>query len=161
MRRSISFAFLSLFAVLFGGIASAQETPPYGAPISNESAKKVMAAAEKEAMDNGWNVAITILDSGGHVMMSQRFDNTPYGSIRISEAKARAAVEFKNPTKVYHEVIAAGGAGRRLLSVPDAVFLQGGNLIVQDGVIVGSIGTSGATSDQDEQTSMAGAAAVK
>jgi glc operon protein GlcG len=161
MRRAISFAFLTLIAGLFSGIASAQETPPYGAPISYESAKKVMAAAEKEAMDNGWNVAITVLDSGGHVMLSQRFDNTSYGSLRISESKARTALEFRNATKVYQDTIAAGGAGLRLLSVPDAVFLQGGILIVEDGVIVGSIGASGVTSAQDEQVSLAGAAAVK
>lgn len=160
MKKLGSITILALIIGLSGSLASAQETPPYGAPITYESAKKVMAAAEKIAMDNGWNVAITIVDSGGHVMMSQRFDSVSFGSLRISEAKARAAVEFRNPTKVYHEVIAAGGAGLRLLTVPDAVFLQGGNLIVQDGVIVGGIGTSGVTSEQDEQISMAGAAAV-
>ena len=160
MRIFSLFAVLVITAGLYGGAVHAQETPPYGAPISYESAKKVMAAAEKEAMDNGWNVSITIVDSGGNVVMSQRFDNTSYGTLRISEGKARTAVEFRNPTKVYQDVIAAGGAGLRLLNVSDAIFLQGGVPLIEDGKIVGGIGASGVTADQDELVSMAGAAAL-
>ncbi len=160
MRILGLFAVLALVAGLNGEAAYAQEAPPYGAPISFESAKKVMAAAEKEAMDNGWNVAITIVDSGGNVMMSQRFDNTSYGSLRISEGKARTAVEFRNATKVYHDMISEGGAGLRLLTVSDAIFLQGGVPLIENGMIVGGIGASGVTSSQDEQISMAGAAAL-
>ncbi|MEQ9449533.1 MAG: heme-binding protein [Rhodospirillaceae bacterium] len=162
MQIGIRWAVATILGLcLVSNAASAQEAPAYGAPISFEAAKKVMAAAETEAMENGWNVAITVLDSGGHVVMKQRFDNTSYGSMRISEGKARTALEFRRPTKAFQDMISEGGSNMRLLSVPDLLFLQGGVLIVEDGLIVGSIGVSGVTSAQDEQIALAGAAAVE
>src|SRR5919204_3509857 len=71
---------------------SAPPTIPYGTPIGLEAAKKVMAAAEAEAAKNSWGMAITILDSTGHVVMLHRLDNTQYGSIAVSEDKARSAL---------------------------------------------------------------------
>ena len=136
--------------------------PPYGPPISFELAKKVMAAAEAEAVKNNWNLVITILDSGGNLVMTHKMDNAPLGSIAISRGKARTAVEFKRPSKALEDGIAAGGAGLRLLSVRSSgVFIEGGVPIVVDGKIVGSIGTSGAASGQDAQVSQAGADAAK
>ena len=69
----------------------------YGAPITLEMAKGVVAAAEAEARKNNWNVMIVVLDSGGHTVMSQRLDGTQYASIRIAAGKARTALEFKPP----------------------------------------------------------------
>jgi uncharacterized protein GlcG (DUF336 family) len=136
--------------------------PPYGPPISLETAKKVMAAAEAEAVKNNWDMVVTILDSGGNLVMSHRMDNAPLGSIAVSRDKARTAIEFKRPTKALEDGIAAGGAGLRLLSIRSSgIFVEGGVLIVVDGKIVGSIGTSGGTSGQDAQISQAGANAVK
>ena len=63
--------------------------PPYGPSITLEAAKKAMAAAEAEATKNNWNVVITIVDAGGHVVMMQRANNTQYASIGIAEGKAR------------------------------------------------------------------------
>jgi Haem degrading protein HbpS-like len=68
----------------------------YGAPITLDQAKKAMAAAEAEAKKNNWNVAIYIVDSGGHVVMVQRLDGTQLASIRIAEGKARTAVSPAN-----------------------------------------------------------------
>ena len=64
--------------------------PDYGAPITNEQAKKVMAGAEAEAKKNKWNVVITILDSGGQLMMMQRLDGAQWGSVDISREKAKS-----------------------------------------------------------------------
>jgi uncharacterized protein GlcG (DUF336 family) len=68
---------------------------PYGAPILLEASKKAMAAAEAEANKNNWGVAIAIVDSGGNLVMLQRLDNAQLSAVRIAEAKARTAVEFR------------------------------------------------------------------
>jgi uncharacterized protein GlcG (DUF336 family) len=133
----------------------------YGAPITLEAAKRAVAAAEAEARKNNWNVMIVVLDSGGHTVMSQRLDGTQYASIRIAAGKARTALEFKRPTKALDDTIAAGGGGLRLLSVGGVTAIEGGIPIVVDGKIVGSIGVSGVTAQQDSQIARAGAEAVK
>ena len=96
--------------------AAQQATPPYGTPISLEQAKKVMAAAEAEAQKNNWPVAITVVDSGGHVVAVHRLDNTQLGSIQFAEDKARTAVLFRRPSKAFEEAVAGGGIGLRVLS---------------------------------------------
>jgi uncharacterized protein GlcG (DUF336 family) len=148
--------------------ASAQTQPatpppppaPYGMPITNDQAKKAMAAAEAEAKKNNWPVAIVILDSGGQMVMMQRLDNTQWGSTDIAKEKARSAVALRRPTKALQDAIAQGGVNLRFLSTGFSV-LEGGVPIVVDGKIIGSIGVSGVTSQQDAQTAQAGADAVK
>jgi len=143
-------------------VQAQQPAPPpaYGPPISLETAKKVMAAAEAEAVKNNWGQVITILDSGGNLVMAHRMDNAPLASVGISRGKARTAVEFMRPSKALEDGIAGGGAGLRLLSLP-GMFVEGGLPIVVDGKIVGAIGASGATSGQDAQVAQAGANAAK
>ena len=91
--------------------AAAPPAPPpdYGAPITNEQAKKVMAGAEAEAKKNKWNVVITILDSGGQLVMLQRLDGAQWGSVDISREKAKSAVALRRPTKALQDLIAQGG----------------------------------------------------
>jgi glc operon protein GlcG len=134
--------------------------PPYGAPITLDQAKRVMAAAELEAAKNSWQVAITILDSGGNLVMFHKIDNAQLSAATVSEGKARTALEFKRPSKALDDAIAAGGAGMRLLALKDITPLEGGVLIVVDGKIIGAIGVSGALSSQDAQAAGAGAAAL-
>ena len=143
-------------------VQAQQPAPPpaYGPAISLETAKKVMAAAEAEAVKSNWGMVITILDSGGNLVMAHRMDNAPLASVGISRGKARTAVEFKRPSKALEDGIAGGGAGLRLLSLP-GVFVEGGVPIVVDGKIVGAIGASGAASGQDAQVAQAGANAAK
>ena len=134
---------------------------PYGPAITLEKAEKAMAAAKAEAQRNNWPVAIAIIDSAGYEVMFTRLDNTQYASIRIAHGKAKSALEFRRPSKALQDAVAAGGAGLRLLSVPGAMLLEGGVLIVADGKIIGAIGVSGVTSDQDAQVATAGANAAK
>jgi glc operon protein GlcG len=145
--------------------APATATPaaplPYGVPITLEQAKKAMAAAEGEAQKNNWPVAISIIDSGGHEVLFTKLDNTQHGSIRIAKGKATTAVDLRRPSKAVEDVLAAGGAGLRFLSVPGVMALEGGVLIVSDGKIIGGIGVSGVTSAQDAQVARAGADAAK
>ena len=129
--------------------------PPYGPPITFDAAKKALAAAEAEAKKNNWPVAIVILDSGGQMVMMQRLDNTQWGSVDIAKEKARTAVALRRPTKVLQDGIAQGGVNLRFLSTGFSV-LEGGIPIVHDNKIIGSIGVSGVTSQQDAQTAQAG-----
>jgi glc operon protein GlcG len=140
--------------------ASAQAPPPYGAPITLEQAKKVMAGAEAEAKKNNWPVVIVVLDSGGQMVMLQRLDNAQWGSVKVAEDKARSAVALRRPTKALQDLIAQGGANLRLLNIGYSV-LEGGIPIVVDGKIIGSVGVSGVTSQQDAQTGQAGIDALK
>ena len=161
MFRSFLFACAVAGSFAFaGGPAAAQQaapTPAYGPPITLDQAKRVMAAAELEATKNSWQVGITIVDSGGNLVMFHKFDNTQLSSVETSAGKARTAVEFKLPSKALDDAIAAGGAGMRLLALKDITPLQGGLLILADGKIVGAIGVSGALSAQDDQIAKAGA----
>src|SRR5205085_3939981 len=138
------------------GPTAAPPQPPYGAPITLDQAKRVMAAAELEAAKNSWIVAITILDSGGNMVMFHKGDNTQLSAITTSAGKARTALDFKLPSKALDDAIAAGGAGMRLLALKDITPLQGGLLILVDGKIAGAIGVSGALSAQDDQIAKAG-----
>jgi uncharacterized protein GlcG (DUF336 family) len=143
-------------ALLFAAAsATAQAPAPYGAPITLEQAKKVMAGAEAEAKKNNWPVVIAILDSGGNLVMLQRLDNTQWGSIDIAKDKARSAVALRRPTKALQDAVSQGGANLRLLNIGYSV-LEGGIPIIADGKIIGSVGVSGVTSQQDAQIAQAG-----
>jgi glc operon protein GlcG len=158
--RLLGIALAALFFSVAG--ASAQQTPPppYGPPITLDMAKKIMAAAEAEAAKNSWAVAITIVDSGGHMVMMQKFDNTQLASISASEGKAQTALAFKLPSKALEDAISAGGAGTRLLALKNIAPFEGGFPIVLDGKIIGAIGVSGALSAQDAQIARAGLSAI-
>ena len=153
---------LGTVVLLTAASASAQAPPPpYGSAISLEQAKKVMAGAEAEAKKNNWPVVIAILDSGGQLVMLQRLDNTQWGSVEVAKDKARSAVAFRRPTKAFQDLIAQGGANMRLLNLSGASMLEGGIPIVVDGKIVGAVGVSGVTSQQDAQIGQAGIDALK
>jgi glc operon protein GlcG len=136
---------------------SAPPTTPYGPPIGLEAAKKAMAAAESEAMKNNWPMAVVILDSSGHTVMLHKLDNTQYGSIRVAEKKAHSALDYRRPSKVFEDLIAQGGIGLRTLALPGAAPFEGGVPIIADGKIIGAIGVSGGTSQQDGQVAKIGA----
>jgi glc operon protein GlcG len=168
MKMHSGTALASILAiVLVTAAASAQQAPspppttPYGPPIGLEAAKKVMAAAEAEAMKNNWGMAIAILDSTGHMVMLHKLDNTQYGSILVAEDKARSALDFRRPTKVFEDLVAQGGLGMRTLALRGASPLEGGLPIIVDGKVIGAIGVSGATAVQDGQVAKAGADAAK
>jgi len=167
MSRMLALACaLAAFAIAAGSSfapAWAQQpaaAPPYGPPITLDDAKRVLAAAELEAAKNSWQVAITVLDSGGNLVAFHKMDNTQLASIGASEGKASTAVRFKRPSKALDDAIAAGGAGLRLLAVKDITPLEGGLPILVDGKIIGAVGVSGALSSQDAQVAKAGADAV-
>ncbi|MBU6474137.1 MAG: heme-binding protein [Alphaproteobacteria bacterium] len=137
------------------------DTPPvYGAPIALAAAKSSMEAAEAEARRNNWQVGIAILDSGGNLVLFARMENAPLASIEISQAKARTALYFRRPTKVFQDAVAAGGLGVRMLTAPNMTAMEGGIPILSGGAVIGSIGVSGVQSHEDAQIAEAGIKAV-
>lgn len=123
--------------------------------MSLEAAKGIVTAAEAEARKNGWNVSIAVVDEGGHLVMLQKLDGTQYGSIEISIQKARTASAFKRPSKVFEDAIASGRTG--ILGIDQVLPFEGGLPLLYRGQIVGAIGVSGVTSQQDGVVAKAGA----
>jgi glc operon protein GlcG len=157
MRKLIrAFLFLILPAIAFGQLPN-----PYGSPIGVENAKKAAAAAIAEARKNNWNMAISVVDTAGYLVYFEKMDGTQTGSVNVSLDKARSAALFKRPTKAFQDIVAGGGEGLRILRLEGAVPVDGGVPIIAEGKIVGAIGASGGTSDQDGQCARAGAAAIK
>ena len=92
--------------------------------------------------------------------MLHRLDNAQLSSVRIAEQKARTAVEFRRPTKVFEDAVAGGGVGLRVLTFGASV-AEGGVPIVAGGKVIGAIGVSGVAGHQDAQVATAGAAAAQ
>ena len=125
--------------------------------LTLDHAKDIVAAAEKHARANDWNVAIAVLDDGGHLLFFQKMDGVQIGSIEVSQRKAEAALKFRRPTKAFSD----GVANRvQLLQLPGAFAFEGGLPIVVDGEVVGSIGVSGVTAEQDGMIAKAGVDAL-
>jgi glc operon protein GlcG len=139
---------------------SPQMMLPYG-PITLAQARKIAAGAEAEAVKNKWPVVICVVDSGAHLVLLERLDDTQLGSVDVAQDKARSAVLFRRPTKSFQDSLAAGGDGARVLKLPGAMPVEGGVPLVREGRIIGAIGVSGVTSAQDGVVAAAGAAAIK
>lgn len=129
--------------------------------LTLEGARKVIAAAEAYAkQSNAPGGVIAVVDDGGNLIALERLDGTFSAGANISIGKARTAVMFKKPTKVFEDLINKGRT--TMVAVKDFTPLQGGIPIVVDGQIVGGVGVSGAASaQQDEQLAIEGASAAK
>jgi len=157
MKKLLLIAFVALAAVP----AFAQMPNPYGASVNLDNARKIAAAAMAEAGKNNLKMAIAIVDTAGDLVYFEKMDGTQVASVNIAQDKARSSVRFKRPTKAMQDVLAQGGAGVRFLALQGAVPVEGGLPLVMNGQIVGAIGASGGTSDQDGQVAKAGADSVK
>ncbi len=133
----------------------------YGAPITLEQARKVMAAAEAEARKNSLNLAIAIVDTGGHMVLMQRMDGAFFASAKVARDKAWSAAAYRRPGKAFQDRLATGGAEVRILRLQGASPIEGGDPIVADGKVIGAIGVSGGSGEQDGLVARAGVAALK
>jgi uncharacterized protein GlcG (DUF336 family) len=118
-------------------------------------AKKIVAAAEAEALKHAWPVVIAVVDDGGNLISLQRLDNAQFGSVEIAIRKAKAAVAFKRPTKAWEESLAEGQ--HRVLGLSGVIPSEGGLPLAWKGQIVGAIGVSGVKATEDGQIARAGA----
>lgn len=135
-------------------------TNPYGPSINAEAARRVATAAIAEAGKHGWTMAVAIVDPNGDLVHFEKMDATQTGSVKVSIAKARSAALFKRATKVFENSLAAGGEGLRVLGLEGAVPVEGGLPLLADDKIIGAIGVSGGTSQEDGVAANAGAAAL-
>jgi glc operon protein GlcG len=154
---------LVITLISYCAVAQTPASPivPYGEPITLESAKKILNAAHAFAMSKQWTVVIAIVDTGGNLVLLEKFDNTQIGSIDVAIGKAKTANNFKRPTKAYEDGIITGGAGLRVLNVPGITPVEGGEPILSNGKIIGGIGVSGMKSTEDSEVVKAGLAALK
>jgi glc operon protein GlcG len=152
---------LTVIAVLAASSAFAQLPNPYGASVNLDTARKIAATSIADASKSGFKMAIAIVDTAGDLVYFEKMDGTQVASVNIAQDKARSSVRFKRPTKAMQDILAAGGAGVRFLALQGAVPVEGGLPLIMDGKIVGAIGASGGTSDQDGQVAKAGADSVK
>jgi len=158
MLRHLRVRVLMLVLVCSPFAAFAQ-TQTYGVPINLETAKKVAAAAETEAKKNNYTMVIAIVDSAGSLTYLEKIDGTQLASVDIAIGKARTANNFKRPTKALEDIVAGGR--NALLSLPNAVLIEGGIPLIIDGKIVGAIGVSGGSSQQDAQVASVGVAVLQ
>ena len=126
--------------------------------IGMEAARTMMAAAEAEAARNGWPVAIAIVDASGELIVFHKLDGTQSASIDIAIGKARTAARLRRPTKALEDAIASGRMA--LAAVEGITPLEGGVPITVEGQVIGAIGVSGVTSQQDAQVAQAGVGAL-
>jgi len=132
----------------------------YGSAIPLDTSKRAATAAVDEARRNGWTMAVAIVDAGGDLVYFEKMDETQTGSVIVSQSKARSAARFKRPTKAFQDALTATPDGLRILGIEGAVPVEGGLPIVMGGKIVGAIGVSGGTSQQDGQCAQAGVNAL-
>lgn len=144
---------------LVAGSAFAQ-VPQYGPNVTLEQAKKALAAAQADAVKRGWPMAIAVVDNAGHLVAFEKLDNTQNASVLIAQDKAVSSAMLRRSTKVIQDGVAGGGAGLRLLALRYASPIEGGLPLVIDGRIVGGIGVSGMTSEQDGVIAKTGADAL-
>jgi glc operon protein GlcG len=129
---------------------------PYGPPISLDQAQAVIQAAVAEARERNWKMNVAVSDSGGNLVAFQRMDGAMFASIQIAEHKARAAVTFRRPTKVFEDGVQLMHLNY-LLAFDGIIASRGGIPLVDRGAVIGAIGCSGGTDSQDEVVSKAGA----
>jgi glc operon protein GlcG len=124
--------------------------------LTLDAAKKIASAAEAEAKKRGATVVIVVVDDGGHLLLLERLDDTQVASVEVGIGKARTAAIFRRPSKVFEDQVREGRVAA--LALPGATPLQGGVPIVHEGKVIGAIGVSGNTPQEDEDIAKAGAA---
>ena len=154
----LTYVLTALIALVCAALAPAVHAQLADKKVLNlDGARKIAAAAEAEALKNKWNVVIAVVDDGGHLLYLQRMDGTQTGSIDVAIGKARTAMAFKRPTKVFDELAKTRPA---ILTLGDVTLLEGGVPIKAGDQFVGAVGVSGVTSVQDAQVAEAGIAAL-
>jgi len=176
MRRFVSIGFVFMLTLLIGGQTVAQQPPtnppsggapdampfdiPYGMPITAEKAMRVLMAAVREAQARNWKMNIAVVDPNGDLISFLRMDGAEIASVTISQGKARTAARFRRPSQFFYDAYEKGHAYLSTLD-PTLVASPGGFPLVEGGKLIGAIGCSGGTGDQDALICQAGANMAK
>jgi glc operon protein GlcG len=146
-------------ALATSSTALAQQTPPdYGMPITTQQAKAAAAAAIETMNENSWRMAVAVVDAAGNLVYFEKVDGTQNASIEIAMRKAQAAAGFKRPTQAFAQGIANNPG---IATLPGVIASPGGVPVVVGGRIIGAVGCSGGTGEQDAVACEAGAGAVR
>lgn len=183
MRSIVSLSFAACAMALVGSSALAQSptpapaTPPaqpsaggtpdavpfdipYGQSIGLDKAKQVMAAAEAEAKKRNWKMNIAVVDANGEIVMFERMEAAQIGSGNISIGKARTAARYRRESRAFYNAYETGHAYVGTLD-PGIVASPGGFPLIEGGKVIGAVGCSGGTGDQDAAICKVGAEVVK
>jgi glc operon protein GlcG len=133
---------------------------PYGVSIGLERAKQAMAAAEAEAKKRNWKMNIAVVDTNGELVHFSRMEGAQIGSVNISIGKARTAARFRRESRTFYNAFETGHGYVSTLD-PTLVASPGGFPLVEGGKLIGAIGCSGGTGDQDAAICKVGAEVVK
>jgi glc operon protein GlcG len=182
MRSIVSLGLAACAVVLISGAALAQSpapaaappapapaggTPdaipfdiPYGQSIGLEKAKEVVAAAEAEAKKRNWKMNIAVVDTNGEPVMFERMEGAQIASGTVAIGKARTSARFRRESRAFYNVMEAGHSYVGTLD-PTLVASPGGFPLVENGKLIGAVGCSGGTGDQDAATCKVGADIMK
>lgn len=153
MEKIVSLVAGAVALACSAGLVQAQS---YGGDINAETARKIAAATISECKKNNWRVAAAVVDTHGTLVHFEKIDDTQHASVEIAITKAQAAARFRRPTRVFMDAINKTPATGTL---PGVIGSPGGVPIEAGGKIIGAVGVSGGTGDQDEQCAKAGVAA--
>ena len=133
---------------------------PYGVSIGLERAKQVLAAAEAEAKKRNWKMNIAVVDTNGELVHFARMEGAQIASGSISIGKARTAARFRRESRLFYNAFETGHGYIATLD-PTLVASPGGFPLVEGGKLIGAVGCSGGTGDQDAAICKVGAEVVK
>ncbi len=148
---------IGLFLVQLSAVTQAEL--PSKKVLTLDVARAIAQAAETEAKKRGSTVVIVVVDDGGHLLVLHRLDDTQVASVEVGIGKARTAAIFRRPSKVFEDQVRDGRVAA--LALPGATPLQGGVPIIHEGRVIGAIGVSGNTPQEDEEIAKVGAAALE
>ena len=180
MRKFLWSSLLACGALLFGAQVQAQTPPPappappaaggtadgtpfdipYRMPVTLETAKKLIAAVEAEAAKHRWKLNIAVVDTHGELVHFARMDGAQLASINISQGKARTAARFRRESRAFYNAFETGHPYVSTLD-PTLIASPGGFPLIEGGKLIGAIGCSGGTGDQDAAACKTGADLVK
>src|ERR1700736_805442 len=144
-----------------GGTPDAQPFDiPYGVSIGLERAKQAMDAAEAEAKKRNWKMNISVVDTNGELVHFSRMEGAQIASGSISVGKARTAARFRRESRTFYNAYETGHSYVGTLD-PTLVASPGGFPLIEDGKLIGAVGCSGGTGDQDAAICKVGAEVVK
>ena len=133
---------------------------PYGTSIGADRAKQLMAAAEAEAKRRNWKMNIAVVDTNGELVLFERMEGAQIASGSISIGKARTAARFRRESRLFYNAYETGHSYVGTLD-PTLVASPGGFPLVENGKLIGAVGCSGGTGDQDAAICKVGADIVK
>lgn len=133
---------------------------PYGMSIGLDRAKQVMAAAEAEAKKRNWKMNIAVVDTNGELVHFSRMEGAQIASVTISQGKARTAARYRRESRAFYNAFETGHPYVATLD-PTLIASPGGFPLIDGGKVIGAVGCSGGTGDQDAAVCKAGADIVK